>query len=53
MIIVCDFFVISRNEYEKKNGIGSRTVGVYTGLDPFGFYELLAVNIFPYFSQIL
>ena len=24
------------------HGIGSRTVGVYTGSDPFRFYELLA-----------
>ena len=24
------------------HGIGSRTVGVYTGSDPIGFYELLA-----------
>ena len=27
---------------ERLHKIGSRTVGVYTGLDPFGFYELLA-----------
>ena len=24
------------------HGIGSKTVGVYTGSDPIGFYELLA-----------
>ena len=24
------------------HGIGSRSVGVYTGSDPFGFYELSA-----------
>ena len=28
---------------EHLHGIGSRTVGVYMGSDPFGFYELLAV----------
>ena len=28
---------------ERLRGIGSRTVGVYMGSDPFGFYELLAV----------
>ena len=27
----------------RSHGIGSRIVGVYTGLDPFGYYELLAV----------